>query len=476
MFSGFFVSKAQEEVRKDYLSSDFHKGRREALREKLPDNSVAVFFASPVRNRSNDVDFIYHQDPDLYYLTGYIEPHAVLLVFKDSQTDKQGNEYNEIFFVQPRNAQAEMWTGRRLGFTGTQEKLGILHSFNNTDFKEYDIDFEKFDKILFYDFKNDVRDNARDEGDLFSLIQQFKTKVGYGVEANSLGAEPKKNNLDIRGLNRIMSDLRGVKTKEELDLLRKAVFISTVGQVEVMKAMRPGMTETEVQGIHEFVFKKYGSEYEGYPSIVGAGNNGCILHYIENTEINIKSDKMILMDLGAEYHGYTADVTRTIPIDGEFSKEEKAIYDLVYKAQDEAIKMAKAGVTMSSMGALASQIINKGLAELGIIANENERHTYYPHGLSHHIGLDVHDKGSYGPLQENMVITVEPGIYIPEGSKCDPKWWGIAVRIEDDILITKDGSELLSAYAPRKSEDIEALMKQSSPLEQFTLPELKGGK
>ncbi|PIQ48093.1 MAG: Xaa-Pro aminopeptidase [Cytophagales bacterium CG12_big_fil_rev_8_21_14_0_65_40_12] len=474
-FSGFLLLQAQE-TRKDYLSSDFHKGRRDLLREKLPANSVAVFFASPVRNRANDVDFVYHQDPDLFYLTGYNEPHAVLLVFKEEQKDGQGNNYNEIFFVQPRNAQAEMWTGRRLGFGGAQEKIGILSAFNNTDFKAYDIDFEKFDKILFYDFQNDVRDNARDEGDLFSLIQQFKTKVGYGVEANTLGAEPKKNNLDLTSLNTIMSEMRGIKTTEELDLIRKAVFISTVGQVEVMKAMKPGMTETEVQGIHEFVFKKYGSEYEGYPSIVGAGNNGCILHYVENAEIDIKSDKMILMDLGAEYHGYTADVTRTIPIDGKFSKEEKAIYDLVYKAQEAAIQMSKPGTTFGEIGALAKDIINKGLAELGIIPNENARHLYFPHGLSHHIGLDVHDKGPYGAMAENMVITVEPGIYIPEGSKCDPKWWGIAVRIEDDVLITKDGFELLSSFAPRKSDEIEALMKQSSPLEQFTLPALKGNK
>ena len=476
MFSGFFYLQAQQNTPKDYLTSEFHKGRREALRAKMPTNSVSAIFASPVRNRANDVDFIYHQNPDLYYLTGYKEPHAVLLVFKENQTDAKGDIYNEIFFVQTRNEQAEMWTGRRLGFDGVKDKLGLLNAYNNTDFKDYNLNFEKFDKILFYDFQNDVRDNARDEGDLFSLIQQFKSKVGYVVETNSLGAEPKKTNLDLRGLNTLMSELRGIKTKEELDLLRKAVFISAVGQAEVMKAMHPGMTEAEIQGIHEFVFKKYGSEYEGYPSIVGAGNNGCILHYIENTEIDIKSDEMILMDLGAEYHGYTADVTRTIPIDGKFSKEERAIYDLVYKAQEDAIQIAKPGVTMGQMGTLASQIINKGLADLGIIESENARHTYFPHGLSHHIGLDVHDKGPRGALQENMVITVEPGIYIPEGSKCDPKWWGIAVRIEDDILITKSGSELLSGYAPRKADEIEALMKQSSPLAQFILPVLKGNK
>lgn len=472
VLSGFFMANGQESPT-DILSSEFHQGRRDAVRAKLPDNSVAVFFASPVRNRANDVDFIYHQDPDLYYLTGYKEPHAVLLVFKDQQRDQTGKNYNEIFFVQEKNERAEMWTGRRLGNQGVKDQLAILNTFNGKDFDKYDVDFAKFDKVLFFDFKNDVRDNPNDPSDLFSLINQFKTKAGYQTDAANLGTEPQKNNLDVRTLNRIMNELRGIKTPEELDLIRKAVFISTVGQVEVMKAMKPGISETEIQGIHEFVFKKYGSEYEGYPSIVGAGNNGCILHYIENHKPEIESDEMILMDLGAEYHGYTADVTRTIPIDGKFSPEEKAIYDLVYRAQEEAIQMSEPGVSFQALGKIAKDIINQGLVDLGIIESVDTRHLYFPHGLTHHIGLDVHDKGTYSRLEENMVITVEPGIYIPKGSKCDEKWWGIAVRIEDDILITNDGFELLSAYAPRTTEEIEAMMKQPSPLNQFKLPELK---
>jgi len=476
MLSGFFVL-GQESILlpSDYLKPEFHKGRREALREKMPENSVAVFFANPVRNRANDVDYVYHQDPNLYYLTGYKEPHALLLIFKEEQQGENGT-YEELFFVQERNMMGEMWTGRRLGYKGARDRLGIMNSMNGSVFKDYPIDFEKFDKILFYDFNNDVRDNPRDQADLYTLIEQFKTKVGYGMEANSLGVEPKKNNLDMSTLDQYMSELRGIKTPEELDLLRKAVFISTVGQREVMKAMKPGLSETEIQGIHEFVFKKYGSEYEGYPSIVGAGNNGCILHYIDNNKPEINSKEMVLMDLGAEYHGYTADVTRTIPVDGKFSPEEKAIYDLVYKSQQESMDMAKPGVTFGAMTAHSRNVINKGLVELGIIKDETERHLYYPHGLAHHIGLDVHDKGTYGQLEENMVITVEPGIYIPEGADCDPKWWGIAVRIEDDILITKDGYELLSSFAPRTTEEIEELMKEASPLDAFTLPELKGGK
>ena len=474
ILSGFSFSQAQE-TPDDYLSSEFHKGRREALREKLPPNSVAVFFANPVRNRANDVDYIYHQDPDLYYLTGYKEPHSVLLVFKEEQTTTEGDSYNEIFFVQERNARAEMWTGRRLGDQGVKKMLGIMNAYNGSAFKDYNIDFEKFDKILFYDFKNDVRD-TRGTSDLFDLIVQFKEKVGYGTEETSLNTEIQQSNLDVTSLDGVMAKLRGIKTPEELDLLRKAVFISTVGQVEVMKAMKPGLSETEIQGIHEFVFKKYGSEYEGYPSIVGHGNNGCILHYIDNNKPNVSSERMVLMDLGAEYHGYTADVTRTIPVDGTFSPEEKAIYNLVYKAQEEAIQMIKPGVTFAQISAHSRKVINEGLVALGIIETETDRHLYYPHGLSHHIGLDVHDKGEYGAMQENMVITVEPGIYIPNGSDCDPKWWDIAVRIEDDVLITKDGFELLSAFAPRTTEEIEAVMKLPSPLDAFTLPDLKGGK
>ena len=470
IWSGF--SFAQEAIMpQDFLPSDFHKDRREKVREQLPENSVTIFFANPVRNRANDVDYIYHQDPNFYYLTGYNEPHSVLLIFKEKQTKPEGAVYDEIIFVQPRNAQAEMWTGKRLGDQGVKDKLKINEAFDNTAFAEYNVDFSKFDKVIFEDFKNDVRD-TRNASDLFDLIKQFKQKVKYPTEAGSLTIEPQKQNLDVAALKGIMAGLRGIKTPEELKLLRKAVDISCIGQVEVMKAMHPGMSEPEIQGVHEFVFKKYGSEYEGYPSIVGAGNNGCILHYIENNKPEVNSKEMVLMDLGAEYHGYTADVTRTIPTNGKFSEEQRIIYQLVYDAQEAAIQASKPGTTFRELGKIARDIINNGLLELGIIKSIEQRHFYYPHGLSHHIGLDVHDAGTYDKLEENMAITIEPGIYIPEGSDCEEKWWGIAVRIEDDILITKDGHELLSDLAPRTVEGIEALMQQSSPLDDFRLPEL----
>lgn len=241
----------------DFLSKEWHKERRQKLREQLPPNSVAVFFANAVRNRSNDVDYVYHQDPDFYYLTGYREPHAVLLVFKDKQKGSGGNLYDEIVFVQPRNPIMEMWTGRRLGNLGTKEQLGFEQAFNNTDFKEYNIDFSSFDQVLFFDFHNDVRDNAHVSGDLFDLIEQSKVKANYPQKDSlSVAREQPKSNLNTSKLIEIMNDLRGIKTKEEIELLRKAVMISCIGQVEVMKAMQPGMSEREVQGIHEYIFKK----------------------------------------------------------------------------------------------------------------------------------------------------------------------------------------------------------------------------
>lgn len=473
---GFYSFAQNPDLPTDFLTKDFHKERREKLREKLPANSVAVFFANAVRNRANDVDYVYHQDPNFYYFTGYKEPNAVLLVFKEKQTAANGTQYDEIIFVQPRDAMREMWTGRRLGDAQVKSLLGIEQAFNNTAFKKFNVDFSSFSEVLFYDFENDVRDDDRDSADLYDLIEQFKVKVNYprpdGMNITTL--EGKKVNLNTTGLTSIMSDLRGIKTKEEIELIKKAVAISCRGQIEVMKAIKPGMSEREIQGIHEFVFKKYQAEDVGYPSIVGAGHNGCILHYIDNYKPNITSKELILMDLGAEYHGYTADITRTIPVNGKFSPEQRKIYELVLKAQEDAMKICKAGTTFAELTQATRLAVNNGLKELGIISDVNEPHLYYPHGCCHHIGLDVHDAGSRLELQENMVITIEPGIYIPENSKCDKKWWTIAVRIEDDFLIKKDGCELLSASAPRKPDEIEELMKQPSPLDDFVLPELNG--
>jgi len=227
-----------------------------------------------------------------------------------------------------------------------------------------------------------------------------------------------------------------------------------------MKAVKPGMTEYQAQAIMEYSFKKNGSEYPGYPSINGAAENACVLHYVTNLKL-MKNGDLLLSDCAAEYHGYTADVTRTVPVNGKFSPEQKIIYELVLAAQDSAIAVCKPGMPYSGSDATARRVINRGLIALGIAANETEARRYFPHGTSHHLGLDVHDLGIRGnqPFEPGMYLTVEPGIYIPPGSKCDPKWWSIGVRIEDDILITKEGNRNLSAGAPRTVAEIEKLTK-----------------
>ena len=538
MYKIFFVAflatsfSLFSQIPTDFLSKDFHKGRRDALRAKMPVNSVAVLFANPLRNRANDVDYVFHQDPNFYYLTGYREPNGVLVLFSNNQTDENGVSYNEMLYVQERDARAEQWNGKRLGIEGAIEVLGFQMAKNANDFIQTNINFKSFDRIFIEKFNDDYRDSAKNTAEVYDLVSSFKENTAYNpnnflspmkkqiyelvkstsiensanvaqIIGRALAYDPSlkrdadlmkfkdatdnrlkkelqqkialkldaKTTIDIHFLSNNLATLREIKTSEELVLLTKAVRISAIGQVEVMKAMKPHMSETELQGIHEFVYKKYGAEYEGYPSIVGAGNNGCILHYIENSKTKL-GNELVLMDLGAEYRGFTADVTRTIPANGVFSKEQKAIYQIVYDAQEAGIAAYVIGESMATPNLLSKKIVNQGLFQLGIINSLDEKHPYYPHGTSHHIGLDVHDPGNYGNFEENMVVTMEPGIYIPDGSNCDERWWGIGIRIEDDILVTKTGPVNLSAEAPRTIEEIEKMMAKKSILDDFVLPNL----
>jgi Xaa-Pro aminopeptidase len=273
--------------------------------------------------------------------------------------------------------------------------------------------------------------------------------------------------------NKLIASLREIKTPEEMDLMRKTVSISAIAHAEVMRAVQPGMSEAELQGVQEYVHKKLGAEYVGYPSIAGGGANGCILHYEENSRTNIGRD-MVLMDVGAEYHGYSADVTRTFPSTGKFTPDQKAIYDLVYQAQEAIFPLCHEGVPFADLNVKATAVLADGLIRLGIIKDKAQVSLYYPHGCSHFLGLDVHDMGNYDQtLKENMVITVEPGIYIPAGSPCDKKWWDIGVRIEDDVRIGKEKYELLSWQAPRKSEDVEKKCAEKSAFNELMLPAMK---
>ena len=449
----------------DDLGPEFHKKKRQEFRSLMPANSVAFIFTSPIMKRSNDTDYMYHQDPNFYYLTGWREPHGVLVIFKDDQFDSDGS-YNEIMYVRERNEYREMWDGRRLGIKGAK-KMSFDRVKLRSEFIENTIPIENFSNILNTNIRDDVRDFKDDKYDLFDIQNKFQEIVSK-KESDILGDLNKQ--FFSSSINQIMSKLRQTKDPQEIELLTKAIRISALAQIEVMRAIHNDMTEREVQGIHEFIYRKYGAAHEGYNSIVGAGGNACVLHYVTNEDMDIK-DKLILMDVGAEYRGYTADVTRTIPVNGKFNNEQKIIYDLVYKSQEEAIKEAIIGNSFNDIYLKSYDIIAKGLIDLGIIDDYREARKYYPHGVSHHIGLDVHDPGSRD-LMENMVITVEPGIYIPENSNTDPKWWNIGVRIEDDILITNSGPVNLSIDAPRRSDEIEVIMAQDSPINQLVLPDI----
>jgi Xaa-Pro aminopeptidase len=524
----FFCGHAQEGLPTDYLTKDFHAGRREALRALMPAHSVTVIFAYPTRTFSNDVSYPYHPNPDLYYFSGYKEPQAVLLIFKEPQKAPGGGYYKELFFIQQRDPQAEQWTGRRLGIEKVQHELGFDSVYNGNAFSDYPIDLSSFDQILFAGLPDDVHDDPADAADLYDLMQAFKKKAalpeGYDASVFELlgtmmeratpanlpriiaylnrrreTSEKLRNNEWVTAMinckdsadlatfrkklsamkwntylySKLIASLREIKTPEEMALMRKTVSISCLAHAEVMKAIQPGMSEAELQGIQEYVHKKLGAEYVGYPSIVGGGANGCILHYEENSRVNIGRD-MVLMDVGAEYHGYSADVTRTVPSTGKFSPEQKAVYDLVYQAQEQIFTLCHEGVPFHELNEKATAVLADGLLRLGIIKEKSQVSLYYPHGCSHFLGLDVHDIGNYDQsLKENMVITVEPGIYIPAGSPCDKKWWDIGVRIEDDVRIGKDKPELLSWQAPRKSEEVENLAKQKSAFNDLSLPAIK---
>ena len=510
----------------DFLPPAFHRQRRELLRAQLPLGGVAVVFAAPVRNRANDVDYVYHQNPDLHYLTGYPEPDAVLLLFREPRTVAGQAGITEVLFTQPRNPAREQWTGRRLGAQGAKEQLGLQFTADNRSFATVGIPWTQFDHILFSDLPTDTRDAPADPADLHSLVATFRQQAGVPADYNpvlagiitairrnglrnaaaftgylsnqvkeipALATEPlvraylaattdaarqaaiaanPPGHLDDATLSERLGELRAIKTPEELALLRRAVRISAQGQREVLKLLRPEMGEMEVQGLHEYVYRRYGAEFQGYPSIVGGGANACILHYETDDRQRLDND-LVLMDCGAEYHGYSADVTRTVPPSGAFSPAQRQIYELVLAAQEAGFAACRPGTEFNAPNQAAQEVVANGLLKLGIIGKKVEFRRYFPHGTSHYLGLDVHDRGNYGPLQAGNVITVEPGIYIPAGSPCDPKWWNIGVRIEDDALITATGYENLSAEAPRTVADIEKLMAEPSALEGWQLPVLK---
>ncbi|MFN3916707.1 MAG: aminopeptidase P N-terminal domain-containing protein [Flavobacteriales bacterium] len=428
----------------DFLSPAFHKQKRSELRAKMPQGAVAILFATPVKNRSNDVNYEYKQDPNFYYLTGLNEPNAVLLIFKEA-VEINGKSVSEIAFVQKRDVEMEAWNGKRFGPEGVGKVLQIEMALKGDEYYKIIQDLKSFSQV-WVEYPKGLIDEPFNKADLYDLVNYTK----------KLTEEISPENIKQKKLEKELAAMREIKTEEEIKLITRAVEITCLAHMELMSQMNDQLTEYQAQAIVEYIFRMNGSEYPGFPSIIGSGENSCILHYTTNRK-PLRNGELVVCDIGAEYRGYTADVTRTIPVNGKFSKEQEIIYNIVLEAQEAGVKECKKGNPFYSTNIAATTIISQRLMGLGIIKSPAELRKYLMHGVSHYLGLDVHDPGTYGEFKPNTIITVEPGIYIPEGSPCDPKWWNIGVRIEDDILIT-DGEPInLSACVPRTVKEIEAL-------------------
>ncbi|MCX7930833.1 MAG: aminopeptidase P family protein [Chlorobi bacterium] len=436
-----------EQFDNDGIPPEVYRQRRERLAAAHSPRSLIVLLSADVRNRQNDVDYEYRQNSNLLYLTGCTEPRCALVIIPGGTT-WNGEHITELLFIPPRNPDRELWTGVRMGTNEAQQLLGIRPTLD-------------------YAMLGEVLDSLLTNRDTLYIASGLPTPsvtipiVGKPIEVEQLlrdSLQRRHSDLVVRTSLRTLSIMREVKDEHELRLLRRAIGITLDAFEHVLRSVRPAMNEYEIEALMEYHFRRAGAEDVGYPSIVGSSYNSCILHYQKNRRPT-KAGDLVLADCGAEYHGYTADITRTFPISGKFSPEQRALYLLVLEAQDSAIAAARVGAPFRATHRAAESVIARGLVDLGIIASPSEVRRYFPHGTSHYLGLDVHDAGTYGPLREGTVITVEPGIYIPPGSPCSERWWGIGIRIEDDILVTSNGPVNLSAQLVRHPDQIEALMR-----------------
>jgi Xaa-Pro aminopeptidase len=426
----------------DFLSVDFHSDRREAVARSLPPDGIAFFFSAPTRTRSNDVDYQYRQSSDMLYLTGSEEPGTVLMLAPGGVV-VNGQTVRELLFVPPRDPSREVWDGRRYGTDRAVDQLGVEFAVESTRFSAIAVPL--------------LRDSGRPA---FYLPLPGGVASGTALAGQlSILLENGGRSMDGRMLRGVLNGLRVEKTPEEMVLLRRAIDITAQAHREVMSQVEAGWAEYEIEALLEYVFKREGSEAPGFQSIVGSGENSVILHY-ETSRRTTEPGDLVVVDIGAEYHGYSADVTRTIPVDGRFTSEQRAIYEIVLEAQEAGIAATRAGNMFFAPHQAASQVLARGLADLGLISSDGAGLSrFFMHGTSHYLGLDVHDVGTNGPLTPGTVITVEPGIYIAAAEDIDPKWWNIGVRIEDDVLVTEGDPVILSAGAPRTVDDIQTLMR-----------------
>lgn len=429
----------------DHIPASVHKERRERVLASLSNNTAAVVFSADIRNRQNDVDYEYRQNSDMLYLTGIPTPTATLVLIPKGVTIGQ-RTVREVVFIRARNQDREQWEGVSMGPREVMDMHGI-------------------DTAIVIDSMQKFLDSLVTSIDTL-LVTSLPTKsltvplAGKNVYANSeirKWAKERNPNLVVSQRLSGLAAFREVKDTAELRLMQRAIDISIEGHYAMMRGARPGMKEYELEALMEYHFKRGGAEDVGYASIVGSGYNACILHYSTNRRPTVNGD-LVLADCGAEYHGYTADITRTFPMNGKFTREQRLLYNVVLEAQDSGIAASRVGEPFREPHNAAKRVIARRLMELGIITKLEQLGKYFMHGTSHYLGLDVHDPGSYGPLKANSVITVEPGIYIPEGSDCDRKWWNIGIRIEDDILITPNGPVNMSGKLVRTADEIEAIV------------------
>lgn len=428
----------------DFLPPAEYQARRNRLKEQLGKGSMAVFFTNPVQNRNNDVDFQFRADSNFYYLTGFEEPDAALIVVPDG-FDLNGQKATEVLFTNVSDNFSLTWLGYRMGPNNAVRLLGVQAALPNSEFAKTlaaaTASFNGNGKRLATSWIPSAAN-----GGLARMVNAFQDwKAGAGFENGPNAAS-------------LVRKMREIKSPGEIALLKKVAEISALGHIEAMRSLEPGMREYEIGWLVQYVFGKHGCEYTGYPPICGSGMNSTILHYMSNRK-QTKAGEILCMDTAGEYHGYSADVTRSFPVNGKFSPEQKAIYEVVLKAQTLGISMCKSGTSMGDIERAIRDSMSKDLIDLGIIKQASELRLYYMHGFGHGLGLDVHDPVP-NTLAPGAVLTVEPGIYIKEGSPCDKKWWNIGIRIEDDIWVSDKGPVNLSQDAPRDPAKIEAVMKE----------------
>jgi len=427
------------------------KSRRKRLMDMIGSDSIAILPTASITVRNRDVEFPFRPDSDFFYLTGYPEPEAVLVLIPDRK------EGESILFCRERDEKMETWHGRRSGLDGAVNVYSVDDAFPIEDMDDILPGLIEGHERIFYNMGSDQNFDQR----VLGWINQIRGKVRTGAIAPD----------EFISLNHFLHEMRLYKSSYEIKLMRQAAKISAKGHMRAMKNCKPGMYEYQLEGelISEFI--KNGARYTAYPPIVGSGQNACILHYTNNSDKMIDGD-LLLIDSGAEYQCYASDITRTFPVNGKFSSAQRDIYNLVLSAQAAALNEIKPGKHWNDPHDAAVRVLTEGMVNLGILKGspeeliKNKDYTkYYMHRTGHWLGMDVHDVGDYKldgewrMLEAGMVMTVEPGLYLPANSQgLSECWQNIGIRIEDDVLVTKDGYDILSKDTPKTIDEIEELM------------------